>query len=195
MSYSAYRNLIDALLSEGKTTGTTQSESAVAITKLNVQRMRRLDKTTTLQPDLLAQLEKVKQNWVWVIITEGWCGDSAQSIPVFAKAADANPNIRLKLLLRDEYPELMDAYLTNGNRSIPKLICVAEDSKELGTWGARPKPAQEILQKYKEQFGDQFRNHYDEFTEELHLWYGRDRTQTIQNELKDKVAEWLNTAN
>ncbi|MEM9673445.1 MAG: thioredoxin family protein [Cyclobacteriaceae bacterium] len=191
LSYSMYRKLIDDLLAEGKTTGTSQSEGAVAITKLNVQRMRRLDKTVKLQPDLLVELEQLDQPWVWLVLTEGWCGDSAQNIPVFAKAAEINPNIKLLTLLVSDYPEVMDAYLTDGSRSIPKLICLTQNLEELGTWGSRPQPGKEILQKYKKQYGDQFRDHYDEFTEELHLWYGRDRTQTIQAELTESIRTWL----
>jgi len=191
LSYSMYRKLIDDLLAEGKTTGVKPSDSAVAITKLNVQRMRRLDKTVKLQPNLLAELEKVNQPWVWLVITEGWCGDSAQIIPVFAKIAEANANINLRMILRSDYPQVMDAYLTDGSRSIPKLICLTPELEELGTWGSRPQPGKEILQKYKQQYGDQFRDHYDKFTEELHLWYGRDRTQTLQAELTESIRTWL----
>lgn len=195
MSYLEYRERIDSLLAEGKTTGNNPSnEAAVAITKLNVQRMRRLDKTTKLQLELVTQAEKVDRPWVWVILTEGWCGDSAQSIPVIAKISELNSNIRLIMISRDEHPALMDAYLTDGKRSIPKLVCLTSDLKELGTWGSRPDPAKQILQKYKEKYGEQFRDHYNEFTEELHLWYGRDRTQTIQAELKAKIEDWLKIA-
>jgi hypothetical protein len=191
LPYSAYRKLIDDLLAEGKTTGNAQSDSAVAITKLNVQRMRRLDKTVKLQPALLAELKQLDQPWVWLVLTEGWCGDSAQTIPVFAKIAEANAKINLRMILRSDYPEVMDAYLTDGSRSIPKLICLTPELEELGTWGSRPQPGKEILQKYKKQYGDQFRDHYDEFTEELHLWYGRDRTQTLQAELTESIRTWL----
>lgn len=191
LSYPMYRKLIDDLLAEGKTTGTTQSEGAVAITKLNVQRMRRLDKTVKLQPDLLAELEQINQPWVWLVLTEGWCGDSAQTIPVFAKITESSSNVNLRMILRSEYPELMDSYLTDGSRSIPKLICLTSELEELGTWGSRPQPGKDILQKYKKQYGDQFRDHYNEFTEELHLWYGRDRTQTLQAELAESIQIWL----
>nr|WKN39041.1 thioredoxin family protein [Tunicatimonas sp. TK19036] len=191
MSYSTYRQLIDSLLTEHKTTGNNQSEKYIEYTKLNMQRMRRLDKTTKLQPEVLAQLERINQPWIWIVLTEAWCGDAAQSLPVIAKMASAAPNIDLHLLLRDEYPEVMDAYLTNGGRSIPKLICLTQNLEDIGSWGPRPMPVQQMLSDYKEKYGDQLRDHYSEFSEQAQLWYARDRTRTIQQELKEKLAVWL----
>ncbi|MEQ9440084.1 MAG: thioredoxin family protein [Cyclobacteriaceae bacterium] len=191
MSYATYRHLIDSLLTEQKTTGNNQSDSYIEYTKLNVQRMRRLDKTTKLQPELLRQLEQVAQPWVWFVLTEAWCGDAAQSLPVLAQIAAASPHITLQLLLRDEYPEVMDAYPTNGARSIPKLICLNQDLVEIGTWGPRPAQAQQMLLNYKEKYGEHFQEHYQEFSEEVQLWYARDRTLAIQQELSEKIAQWL----
>lgn len=190
MSYSTYRQLIDGLLSEQKTTGSNQSDKYIEYTKLNVQRMRRLDKTIMLQPEVIAQLEGIKQDWVWVVLTEAWCGDAAQSVPLIAQMAKVSPTINLQLLLRDEHSDVMDAYLTNGGRSIPKLVCLTQNLEEIGTWGPRPAVAQQILLNYKEKYGDQFRAHYQEFSEEVQLWYARDRTQTLQQELKERIAEW-----
>ncbi len=195
ISYSAYRSLINDLLSHGKTTGPNQSDSYTQYTKLNAQRMRRLDKTVKLQPELIAQLKKVTQPWNWVVLTEGWCGDAAQSIPVLAQMASASPNIQLQLLLRDEYPEVMDAYLTNGGRSIPKLICLNEELKTLGTWGPRPAEAQQLFNEFKERYGEKFRDHYSEWSEQLQLWYTRDRTQAIQQELTEGIGNWLAALN
>jgi len=195
MSYSAYRQRIDDLLAQGKTTGPNQSESYTKYTELNVRRMRRVDKTTKLQPELIVQLEKVNQPWIWVLLTEGWCGDAAQSVPVLAQMAEISPNIQLKLLLRDEHPEVMGAYLTNGGRSIPKLICLNEELETLGTWGPRPEAAQQLFNEFKERYGEKFRDHYSEWSEQLQLWYARDRTQAIQQELKQKVEHWLAATN
>ncbi|WKN45973.1 thioredoxin family protein [Tunicatimonas pelagia] len=191
MSYSAYRQLIDNLLDQSKTTGPNQSESYVKYTELNVRRMRRVEKTTKLQPELIAQLEKVNQSWVWVLLTEGWCGDAAQSVPVIAQMAEVSPNIQLHILLRDEHPEVMDAYLTNGGRSIPKLICLNEELETLGSWGPRPEAAQQLFDEFKERYGDKFRDHYSEWSEQLQLWYARDRTQAIQEEFSREIASWL----
>ncbi len=121
------------------------------------------------------------------MLTEAWCGDAAQIIPLMAKVADASPLITLKLLLRDEYPEVIDAYLTNGSRSIPKLICLTEDLKEVGTWGPRPAEAQQLMNDFKQQHPDE---DYQALAKEMQLWYARDRTRAIQKEFVKLLTEW-----
>lgn len=190
MSYPAYRQLIDDLLLQDKTTGSNQSASYIEFTKLNVQRMRRLDKTAKPPPEVVDALEQISQPRRWCVLTEAWCGDAAQSVPVIAHLAAASPTISLRLLLKDEHPEVMDAYLTQGARSIPKMVCLTPDLQEIGTWGPRPVAAQQILRDYKEKYGDRFREHYQEFTQELHLWYAKDRTSTVYAELKEKIISW-----
>ena len=146
MTYTQYRELIDTLLAENKTTGTNHSEAMVEYTRMNAQRMRRVEKTTVLDDELVDLMLSVQNKMIWVILTEAWCGDAAQTVPALVKIADASPLIDVKLMLRDEHPEVMDAYLTNGGRSIPKLIVLdAETMEELGTWGPRPAPAQQLF--------------------------------------------------
>ena len=82
LSYSSYRALIDKLLSEGKTTGENQEQEMVEYTKLNIQRMNRNDKTAVIRKELKG-LVKAKQHWV--LISEAWCGDAANTVPVIAK--------------------------------------------------------------------------------------------------------------
>ena len=136
MSYEEYRGLIEQLLLGGKTTGENQSSGMIEYTRLNVQRMNRLDKKVVLNEALLMELRKLHSDWYWVVLTEAWCGDAAQNIPILAKIADATPRIKMKLILRDEDPEIIDHYLTNGSKSIPKLICLNQDDlSEVGTWG------------------------------------------------------------
>ncbi len=194
LSYAAYRELIDNLLAQDKTTGSNQSASYIEYTKLNVHRMRRVDKTLKLQPELVAELEKVNQSWVWVVLTEGWCGDAAQTVPVMAQIAESSPHIQLYLLLRDEHLEVMDAYLTNGGRSIPKLICLNDKLETLGTWGPRPEPSQQLFDEFRQRYGEKFRDHYSEWSEQLQLWYARDRTKSTQQELTQEIANWLKAA-
>ncbi len=58
MDYTGYRKLVDDLLLEGKVTGPQQSESLAHYTKLNVQRMQRIDKTVQLLPEAVATLRR-----------------------------------------------------------------------------------------------------------------------------------------
>lgn len=175
--YPGYRAMIKLLLQERKTTGSNQSDEMVAYTKMNDQRMNRWDKTLKVNEEL-TELIKQLPPMQWLVITEAWCGDAAQNIPFIAKIADLNEQINLRLVLRDEHPEVMDAYLTNGARSIPILIMMNENLEEIAKWGPRPAPVQKMIMESKEKPSlDKLA-----FIEEIHKWYADDKMQTIQKE-------------
>ena len=180
LTYTAYEQLIADLLGRGRTTGPDQSEAYVHYTVLNQQRMHRLDKTIALLPSVETAVKSVTVGQTWLVLTEAWCGDAAQSLPVMHAMEVLNPAISLRLLLRDEHPELMDRYLTNGvARSIPKLIGLdAATMEELFTWGPRPAALQELFYKMRAD-GVEYRL----AKEELQRWYNKDRTISIQEEL------------
>ena len=137
MDYESYRKLIDELLLQGKTTGEKQSEQLIEYATRNVARMKTLDKTIEVVPEIESLISSIRQPQKWIVLTEGWCRDAAQIVPVLHALAKLNNNIELKLLLRDENLDLMDQYLTNGkSRSIPRLIAVDSDvMEELFNWG------------------------------------------------------------
>ena len=182
LSYEAYKLLVDDLLAKGKATGTNHSEAFLHYSHLNQQRMHRLEKTILLLPGIKERILSISKPQTWLVLTEGWCGDAAQSLPVMQTLAQLNPLIRLRIILRDENLELMDQYLTNGvSRSIPKLIALDTDSLEvLFTWGPRPAPLQELFYQMK---ADGMA--YDPIKEELQRWYNTDKTATIQQEISD----------
>ena len=177
MTYDAYRALIDSLLAEGKSTGPKQSDSLLGYSKLNAHRMGRLDTHFTMLPELDAAVRAAKPQ-TWLVLTEGWCGDAANIVPVFRHIELANPDIRVLFLLRDENLDLMDQFLTNGGRSIPKMIVLDADLNETTTWGPRPAEGQALMDDMKAQDLP-----YAEQAEKLQLWYARDRTRAIQIEL------------
>ena len=179
IDYPTYRNLIKSLLAENKTTGTNHSEAMIAYTKMNDQRMIRWDKKINLEAELSAEVvELPKMNWL--VITEAWCGDAAQNIPFIAKLASENSNIDLRFIMRDEHPEIMDQYLTNGARSIPILVIMDENFNDIVIWGPRPEPVQNMVMEAKEKpVLDQ-----PKFIESIHKWYAADKNQTISNEFK-----------
>lgn len=186
ITYTQYRELIDMLLAENKTTGTNHSEDMVEYTRLNMHRMLRMEKTIELDDELIQVLLSVQTKMIWVVLTEAWCGDAAQNLPGLVKIADASPLIDLKLMLRDENNDVMDAYLTNGTRSIPKLIALdAATLEEIGTWGPRPEPAQKLVVEMKQQDVP-----FKEFAEKLHGWYAKDRSLTLQDEFKKLLRKW-----
>lgn len=179
-TYQAYRQLIDDLVAEGKTTGPEQSAKLTQFTELNVQRMHRLDKTVRVQPALAAAAAGLRQPYLWLIITEGWCGDAAQLVPVFeAVAAASQGHLTTRYVLRDEHPALIDQYLTDGGRAIPQLLVLHPDTlAEITHWGPRPAPAAALVRTLKAEGMA-----HDDFIRELHTWYAHDRTQTTQAEL------------
>lgn len=180
MTYEVYRDLVDRLIAEGKTTGPNQSEAMLGYTKLNAQRMNRLDKKMKLDENLLQALETLNGEYIWLVITEGWCGDAAQILPIFQKIAESTDKISLQVILRDDHPELIDNFLTDGAKAIPKLISMDKGSKEVvATWGPRPAPAQQMLMEFKANPSLS----YDEFSLSLQKWYNRDKGKTTQEEL------------
>lgn len=186
MTYAEYIKLIDDLLLDGKTTGENQSDAMFNYGKLNRQRMHRLEKTVLLNESLTEKARKTGRKQIWLIITEGWCGDAAQNIPVIEKIAAASDNIETRYVLRDENLELMDAYLTNNARSIPKLIALdALNLEEIGTWGPRPQPSMDLFIELKHQGLEK-----PLIMENLQRWYITDKNQTIQKEFEKLLDEW-----
>jgi hypothetical protein len=185
--YDEYRQMIDELLEQGKTTGDNHSDEMVHYTKMNVQRMNRLDKRVALTDSVVKELNELDEKWIWLVLTEAWCGDAAQNIPAIVKIANETENIDVKFILRDEHLEIMDEYLTNGGRSIPKLICLdAETLKEVGTWGPRPEAAQEKAMEWK---NDESISK-EEWAKKLHKWYAKDRTKELQSEFEELMSKW-----
>lgn len=186
MTFAEYIKLIDDLLLEGKTTGPNQSEAMYGYGKLNRQRMYRLEKTVEISEPLKAKVRAVTSKWTWLVITEGWCGDAAQNIPIIEKIAAENANIETRYILRDENLELMDQYLTNGARSIPKLIALdTETLDDLGTWGPRPQEAMDLFLKLRAEGIEK-----PLITESIQRWYIQDKHQSIQREFETLVDLW-----
>jgi hypothetical protein len=125
------------------------------------------------------------------VLTEAWCGDAAQIIPVLEKMAEASPHIELQLILRDEHLDIMDAFLTHNARSIPKMIVLdAETGDVLADWGPRPAVIQGAVMEAKaivEQTADpeQANAIWDESKKDTQRWYARDKTQSIQAEIAE----------
>jgi len=187
MTYEAYKNWLDDLVSQGKTSGPDQSEAFIHYTQLTQQRMHRVEKTIVLLPETVTLILGIRKPQTWLVLTEAWCGDAAHSIPVMGALAKINPLITPLFVLRDENPGLMDQYLTNGvSRSIPKLIAMDTTTREeLFTWGPRPAPLQELFLKMK---ADGMV--YADMKEELQRWYNKDKAVTTQTELSELAGRF-----
>lgn len=181
ISYMQYRKEMESGLESN------QENDMRSYIELNQHRMNRLDKKFDLTQDINQSIESLNEKIYWVVLTEHWCGDAAQILPVLAKIADQSEGkIELKLLYRDENLELMDEFLTNGGRAIPKLIQLNDKLEIKKHWGPRPKTAQELVIFLKSN-----PESAATYSEQLHKWYAQNKQMEIQKEI-ESLLQFLN---
>ena len=180
-TYDAFKAFFQKLVDEGSTTSNPNDEFLVKYTKLNWSRFKRVDKKFEWKVPK-AEFE-VFENYKLLIITEPWCGDAAQIVPVVGQIAEQLPKVDIEIVLRDEQEALMNRYLTNGGKAIPIIVFV-KDGIEKGYWGPRPLEAQKLVTAYKA-LPEEERPPFTEFAEELQKWYNQDATVQIQKEFFD----------
>ena len=180
MSYTSYRDLVNNLAENGKTTGENQSEALVDYTQLNNRRMKRWDKTLKISTEIQERISNIDKKLSFLVLTESWCGDASPSLPVMNKIAELNSNIEFKIVLRDENLDLMNLFLTNGGMSIPKLIVIDNDQeKVIADWGPRPSIATKMVEDYKAEHGSLSAA----FKQDLQVWYNKDKGQNILQDI------------
>jgi hypothetical protein len=179
LHYPAYKEKIASVIAQGDSSLQSDDErDKYNFTKLNQTRINRIDKTYVPSVEITEAISKITTPQTWCILTAVWCGDSAQNVPQLVKMAGANPLIDVKLIERDENLEIMDEFLTDGKRSIPKLIAIDNNGEILFTWGSRPAAAQALV-----------RNAIDTgvekkvWEEQLHLWYARNKGIDLGQEI------------
>ena len=176
MSYTQYRELVANLATTGRSTGPEQTDALTKYTQLNDRRMKRWEKILNFDESAVAGIKNADQKMTWLVLTESWCGDASPALPVLDKITELNPNISLQIILRDEHLELMNRFLTNGSRSIPKLIAIEDNTGEVfGDWGPRSTAATKLAEDYRSE-------HLEltpEFKEDLQVWYNRDRGLSV----------------
>lgn len=182
MDYTQYNLLFKQLAEEGRTTG-EQTQEKIDYTKLNFSRTKRLDKTAKVSDKATEVFKNISEKQTWLIISEPWCGDAAQTLPFLNKIAQLSENIELKIVLRDENPALMNQFLTNGSMSIPILIMLDEDLNVLQTFGPRSKVATKLLADYKTEHGAID----DAFKELIQVWYNNDKGVSIVNDILETL--------
>jgi len=183
-TYTGYRKMVDELVAAGKTSGSEQEEGKIAITALNADRMARIDKSVQLNENLVMSLKEMPCPVKWLIIVEAWCKDAAQNVPILNKMAESAPNIQLRLVLRDENPEIMDQYLTNGTRSVPKLIIMDDQMEEITTWGPRPKEVQDMVMENKRTGAMPM----PEYLKVVQKWYAKNKGAALQKEMVEVLS-------
>jgi|SRR5690606_5038490 len=146
--------------------------------RLNWSRMNRWLKKGTLSGSLIETIERIQRPQQWIVITEPWCGDAAHSVPFIQLAAQLNPLIAVNYELRDSEPFRINEYLTNGSKSIPKLVIRDSQGADLATWGPRPVECQKLYDQLKAENAD-----FETQKVALQTWYNDDKGQSVQREL------------
>ena len=184
-TYKEFREEVSNHAKLKTTTGPNQTDALINYTKLNDARMRRLDKTTKISETHQALFSNYQKKVTWLVLTESWCGDAAQSLPVLNKIAAITPHLTLKIVLRDAHIDLMQHFLTNGAMAIPKLIAIDEVSGDiLGQWGPRPSEATKMVAHYKAANGSLS----PKFKKELQIWYTKDKGQSVIDDITRKLT-------
>jgi hypothetical protein len=188
VSYTAYRAQIQQHIQQAKSKPDAAADPMLAYTELNEVRMRRLDKTLYAHDALSWPNSTFRP--IALCITEGWCGDAAQQIPVLALLEKHTQAFDLRLVARDAHLGLMDQFLTQGNRAIPMVLWLHPVTFEvLSTYGPRPQTLQNWVQQYKIEHGivDEAAKIY------LQQWYTQDKGIHIQQELAESLQKGLDT--
>jgi Thioredoxin len=132
----------------------------------------------------LERATKIGGAWRMLVISEDWCGDASNTVPVMARMAEVLPNVQIRVVKRDENPELMDAFLTSGSRSIPMAILLRPDDTVAGAWGPRPAELQEFVLREKKAAA----RPVDDIYRDVRRWYARDRGETTIRAILDIMA-------
>ena len=98
LSFEEYESKFQHWVQEQQTSSANPTSQLIEFTKLNWIRSQRIKKTVSLNPALLEEVAKLKYNYTWIVVTEAWCGDSAQNLPVIAAIANSNPE-KIKLFI------------------------------------------------------------------------------------------------
>lgn len=185
MTYIEYFHSIEDLVSSQSTSGHEVTTERVEYTKLNLHRMKRLNDAKFENSSILLTTPISA-----AIITEAWCGDSAQNIPWLEHFFNnCSPKITSKYFYRDEHPELMNQFLTNGSRSIPKCIFYNEQTGEvLGTWGPRPEEIKNWLSKLRAENPDMPKHDWEI---ELHKYYTKNNGAAIISDLNEIISNFF----
>ncbi|MEO3402987.1 thioredoxin family protein [Mucilaginibacter sp. CAU 1740] len=177
MDFETYQQLFFDTLNSPAPAAPYDNPDYLNYTKLNWSRQQRWLKVGVLNTELTDVIENIVNEQHWMVITELWCGDASHTIPFIHRLSELNPLIKVKYQLRDSPPFLIEQYLTNGTRSIPKLIIADSNQNDLGVWGPRPAECQKL---YLQMVHD----HVDMAEKKIALqkWYNEDKGESFQRE-------------
>ena len=149
----------------------------------NAELWRDTYRLTKVPPEAVARVAGLPGRWHLLVMVEDWCGDAVNTVPMLARLAELAPNLDLRVIGRDDNPDLMNSHLTNGSRSIPVVIVLDENHVERGWWG----PRRSELQRWV--LGEGKALEKEERYRRVRTWYARDRGRTTAEEVVDVIAQ------
>jgi len=189
MSFEEYLKYTNDILDEKiERSGIYLADNTFRYTRSNQERMKKVLDNIVLNQKLYNLLSDLQEKWIWLVVSEPWCGDASWGVPALCMIASASDKIEFRILLRDTHPEIIKHYQTANTDSIPKLICLRKsDMRVLGTWGPRPMELHEMVLKFKDDANFDYRTS----VRQLHSWFEKDMTKSTQEEIIDCVKEWI----
>ncbi|QIG89791.1 thioredoxin family protein [Chryseobacterium sp. POL2] len=149
--------------------------------KLGIQRMNRMNEKFHPNEQQLERLAQKKFDGKILIISEAWCGDASQVVPVVSNFFGTE---KVKISYRDQDPSLIDDFLTNGSKSIPVVIILDKDFNYINHWGPRPKHGKELLEMHK---ADPEGFSKEDFYVKLQTYYAKNRGLDTIEELLELI--------
>lgn len=182
MNFQSYLQYFEQILQTTNQVYPYDNPDYLNYTKLNWSRMHRWLKKGHLSEETRKAILSVNEPRQWIVITEPWCGDAAHIVPFIHMISELNPLITVTYELRDSEPNRIEHYLTNGGKSIPKLIIRDAEGTDLAVWGPRPEACQQFYMELTKQ----------ELTAEevkiaLQNWYNENEGADTQDEIA-KIA-------
>lgn len=178
MTFQEYLDYFEQILASPQDFDPYGDEEYLAFTKLNWSRTNRWLKRFEPNAEIKSLIASITEPQHWIVLTEPWCGDAAHSVPQLYQMVRNNPNIDFEIQLRDSDPLLIEDYLTDGSKSIPKLIIRNDVGHDKFIWGPRPAKLQAVFAQMK--LEDKT---FEETKEAMQVWYNEDKGNCLQEEL------------
>jgi len=149
----------------------------------NVDFWRAVFRTAVIPIDLLHRAKRLKTRWHLLVLSEDWCGDAVNTVPVVARFVEDVSVLDARVLSRDKNPDLMSHHLTSRTRSIPVVVALDDAFAARGWWGPRPSKLQRWVR------SDGLLLPKDERYRRTRAWYARDRGRTTHRRGRGNAGE------
>jgi hypothetical protein len=186
LTYDAYTEAWEEKLKRSMAELSADERRYQHYARYNWERAEAVEQEYMASEELREVMNTIDTPQLWMVLTDDWCGDSAFSLPIIARAASLSDHVTLRILRRDDNLDIMDQYLTDGSRSVPKLVAFSEDGDELFEWGPRPADAAALREGLIAEGAEG-----KDVVEPLITWYEDGGYEDVEEELIDRLTSSL----